>query len=178
MSDSTTIARPYAAAVFEVANKTNQIELWSKFLSFGGALLQDKNLVTLVNNPSVVPAEMTRLILGLIEPVSFAQGENFLRLLIEKDRLTVLPEISVIFELLKAEAGKAQKVDVISAYPLSEDAKTRLAQSLAQKLNCKVTIESHVDPSLIGGAVIRAGDKVIDGSVRGRLQQMTTQLQV
>ncbi len=178
MSDSTTIARPYAAAVFEVANRTNEIEQWSEFLSFGAVLLQNKDLITLVNNPSMVPAEITKLIMELTEPVAFPQGENFLRLLVEKDRLTVLPEISVIFELLKAEAGQAQKVEVISAYPLTEDAKERLAQSLAKKLNCKVTIESQVDPSLIGGAVIRAGDKVIDGSVRGRLQQMTTQLQV
>ena len=174
--DVTTIARPYAEAIFELADETGKLDLWSEMLELLAAVVVDPTLASIISNPLFDRADLTSLMLDIGGGRLTDEGANLVKLLIQNGRLTLLPEIARLFDELKAEKDRLLKVHVVSAYALKPAQEKQLAEALTKKLGREVSITSEKDPDLIGGVHIRAGDTVIDGSVRGRLQQLANEL--
>ncbi|MEX0976719.1 MAG: F0F1 ATP synthase subunit delta [Woeseia sp.] len=179
MADNNTIARPYAEAVFELARETNTLDAWSEALCIAAALLEDGQVVSFLGNPALTERKRLEFLTDLLRraagdsPVLASanrHGVNFLRLILENGREAVLPEVASHFEARKAEVENTVDVTVTSAVPLDEDQKHTIAEALKKRLGRQVRLETKLDENLIGGAVIRAGDVVIDGSLRARLQ--------
>jgi F-type H+-transporting ATPase subunit delta len=174
--DATTVARPYAEAVFARAQETGRLAEWSDVLQLLAMALRDPALVDFVTNPKVTSAQKTELVLDIGAGRLDAEAHNLVRVLVENDRLVVLPEIAALYETRRREAEGQTKVVVSSALPLDPAVLQQLADALRAKLGQGVEITIEEDPSLIGGVRIRAGDTVIDGSVRGRLLQLANEL--
>lgn len=177
MSELATLARPYAAAAFKRAKQTAATEKWSLSLSFLADQLKDKNFLFVANNPKVSNEILTALILEISRDRLDSEAVNFVKLLIENKRLLLLTHIAKLFESLKAEDEGYIHVDVTVAYPFTKESKQDFTAKLEKKLGKKVHLKVTADKKLIGGVLVRAGDKVIDGSVRGRLQNMQKALQ-
>lgn len=177
MSELATLARPYAAAVFKRAKETGTSEKWSKTLTFLSSILSDDSLAVYVNNPKVSNERLTKLMLDICEGRFDQEGANFLKLLVQNRRLNLVPQIAKIFEDHKAEDEGYLDVEVHAAYEFSEEGKQQFAAKLEKQFGKKVHMKVSVDKSLIGGVLVRAGDKVIDGSIKGQLQHMQKALQ-
>lgn len=175
MAELSTIARPYTKAAFEAAREQDALEQWSGAIALAAQATKDEQVSQLLGNPAITDEQKAQLVLDISSDTS-EQFQNFIKVLAENSRLLVLPEISTLFEDLKAQLQKSIEIDVTSAFELTEEQQTKLAQALGKKLNCDVTISSDVDPSLIGGLLIKAGDLVIDGSVRGKLAKLSEAL--
>ena len=173
---ATTVARPYAEAVFERARETGRLGEWAETLQFLADAMREPELVAFVTDPKLTPAQRTEVMLDLGRARLDAEAQNLVRALVENDRLVVLPEIAALYETRKREAEGQTKVVVSSALPLDATVLEQLAGALKAKLGQQVEITTEEDPSLIGGVRIRAGDTVIDGSVRGRLHQLANEL--
>ena len=183
MADNNTIARPYAQAVFEIAEASGKLAEWSASLEAAGAVLADGQVADYLGNPSLTNERRLEFLNGLFDGAGASlltggntHGTNFVKLLLEYDRVAVLPEIAEHYEALKAEVENTVDVTVTSATPLSDDQTRDIAAALEKRLGRSVRIETKIDEDLIGGAVIRAGDVVIDGSVRARLDSLTNVL--
>ncbi len=176
MSELATLARPYAAAVFKRAKETHATAKWSQSLAFMSAVLMNKDISVVVDNPKVNKQRLLELMLDICQGHINDENENFLKLLIHNNRLNLLTPISKLFEAYKAEDEGYIDVEVLSAYSLSKEAKHDLTTTLEKTLGKKIHMNVTVDKSLIGGVLVRAGDKVIDGSIRGRLQQLAKRL--
>lgn len=176
MSELATLARPYASAVFKRAKETQSASQWSQNLAFLSAVVKNKDISALVDNPRVNKERLLTLILDITEGQVNEENENFLKLLIHNNRLSLLPSITSLFEALKADDEGYVEVEVLSAYALSKEAKHDLTTTLEKTLGKKIHMNVTVDKSLIGGVLVRAGDRVIDGSIRGRLQQLAKRL--
>jgi len=176
MADKTTIARPYAKAAFEEAKARNQLGPWSSSLQTAASGVQDPRVRNLLGNPAVSNAELGKLIIDLAGSQLGEQGRNFVQTLAENRRLAYLPEISALFDQLKDEAEGMIDVTVTSAAPLANGQREALSAALQRRLKRQVRLHTATDPSLIGGAVLRAGDLVIDGSVRSRLDRIAYEL--
>jgi len=172
MSELATLARPYAAAVFKRAKETGATGKWSLSLAFLSAVLRDENISVVVDNPKISKQALSTLILDICQGQVDDEGVNFLKLLVSNNRLSLVPSIATLFEAYKADDEGYVDAEVTTAYPFSEEAKSRLAETLEKKLGKKVHLNVTEDQSLIGGVLIRAGDQVIDGSIRGQLQHM------
>lgn len=178
MADAITIARPYAKAVFEVAVADGRLEYWGELLAGLAGAIADDNVSRALDNPELGGDAVAALIIETLGERIGREGRNFIRVLAENDRLDVLPEIVERYETLRAEAERTIDVEVVSAAPLSDEHHTRLAGSLRERLGREVRLHTSIDESLIGGALIRAGDLVIDGSLRGRLDQLAAAIKV
>ena len=178
MADKSTIARPYAKAAFEEARDLKRLGPWSDALRTGAAVIGDSRIQSLLGNPRVTPAELAALVIETAGRELDEEGRNFVRTLADNRRLAVLPEISALFDELKSEAEGIVEVTVTSAAPLDEAERRKLAQALERRLGRQVRMQGATDPQLIGGAVLRAGDLVIDGSLRGRLERIAYALAV
>ena len=185
MADSHTIARPYAEAAFEVARENDALAELSEALEVGRQLLEDGQVADFLAMPKLSDAERLDFLQGLFgaamgDGTVFAggsqHGTNFLKLLIENDRVGVLPEIAEHFDELKDAVENTVDVTVTSATALSERDREAYSRALEKRFGRKVNLETRIDESLIGGAVIRAGDVVIDGSLRARLDGLTNAL--
>ncbi len=183
MADNNTVARPYAQAVFELANDGGDLEPWSESLAIAGQLLADRPLVEYLGNPGFSDERRLEFLSGLFEKAGAGllaggdeKGTNFVKLLLEYRRVAVLPEISEHFEVLKAKAENSVDAVVTSASELSDKQVGEIAAALTERLGCDVKVATEIDENLIGGAVIRAGDVVIDGSLRARLEGLATAL--
>ena len=183
MADNNTIARPYAQAVFEIARDAGELGGWGESLDKAGAVLADGQVAEFLGNPTLNDERRLEFLDGLFSKAGAdllaggnARGTNFVKLLLEYDRVAVLPEIAEHFEALRAEVENTVDVTVTSATELSDDQKKAIAAALEERLGRSVNIETEIDEDLIGGAVIRAGDVVIDGSVRARLDGLTNVL--
>ncbi|WP_456375348.1 F0F1 ATP synthase subunit delta [Thiolapillus sp.] len=174
--DLITIARPYAEAVFARATETDKLDEWGEALEFLAAVASDETVADIIANPAVDHERKAGLLLDLGEGRLSGEAQNLVRLLVENDRLPVLPEIAGLYQQLKAEHDGAIDVDVVTAYALDPELEKELADALKQKLGREVHISSSEDPSLIGGVKVRAGDMVIDGSVAGALSQLANEL--
>lgn len=172
MVDSSTIARPYAKAAFEAASAQGRLGEWSEALRLAASVVADPRVEALLGNPRVTPAELAELVIGITGSRLDREGGNFIRTLAENHRLACLPEISSSFDELKARAEGVVDVSVTSAAPLDQALQGRLGAALERRLKRKVRLHCATDPSLIGGAVLRAGDLVIDGSLRGKLERI------
>jgi len=176
MADKSTIARPYAKAAFEEARERGRLGPWSQALRTAAAVISDSRVATLLGNPRVTAAELAGLVTGIVGPQLDEEGRNFVRTLADNHRLAVLPEIAALFDELKAEAEGIIDVMVTSATPLDDAQRGKLAAALERRLKRSVRLQCATDPALIGGAVLRAGDMVIDGSLRGKLERIAYEL--
>ncbi|MEN8177235.1 MAG: F0F1 ATP synthase subunit delta [Pseudomonadota bacterium] len=174
--EATTIARPYAEAIFARADETGTLDLWSEMLELMTAVVSDSTMVGIVKNPLFSREKIASLLLDIGGGRLTDEGGNLVKLLTQNGRLSVLPEITDLFTELKAEKDRMLKVHIVSAYALKPAQEKQLADALKEKLGRDVTITSEKDPDLIGGIHIRAGDTVIDGSVKGQLQQLANEL--
>jgi F-type H+-transporting ATPase subunit delta len=177
MSEIATLARPYAAAAFKRAKETGSTEQWSLSLSFLSAVLTNENIIAVVDNPKVGKTRLLALILDISKGQIDQEVSNFLKLLVQNNRLILLPAIANIFETFKAEDEGYVEVEVLTAYAFTKEAKQDFAAKLTKFMNKKVHMNVSVDKTLIGGVLVRAGDRVIDGSIKGQLQNMQKALQ-
>lgn len=173
MQEKTTIARPYARAVFECAQEDGKLEKWSGMLQVLKLVVSDKDMQSVIANPRIENQQLIDTIIDICGDNLDEQGRNFVSVLVAADRLLLVPQISELFDDLKAEAEGIIGVEVISAYPLEDDQKEKIMEVMTKRLGKKIEISMRVDESLIGGAVIRSGDSVIDASLRGRLRQLS-----
>ena len=176
MPDRLTIARPYARAAFEEAEADKRLGPWSEALHAAAEMAKDARVAELLGNPHVTPEELAELFLGVAGAQLGKHGENFLRMLAVNRRLGHLPEISTQFDALKNAAEGVADVTVTSAAPLDGAQQGKLAAALQKRLKRTVRLHGEVDGSLIGGAVLRSGDLVIDGSLRARLERIAYEL--
>lgn len=176
MAEKATIARPYAKAAFESARQHNAFERWSQVLATASSVVQDERVARLLSSPRVTSEQMSGLIGDIAGGALDERSRNFLATLASNRRLALLPEISAMFEALRAEAENTADVQVISAVQLNDAQKQRLAAALKQRLKREVRLHCEVDGSLIGGAIVRAGDFVIDGSLKARLDRLAVEM--
>jgi F-type H+-transporting ATPase subunit delta len=174
MVEKVTLARPYAKAAFEAARQHQDFERWSQMLAAAAATVADERVVKLLSSPRVQPSDLVELIAEASD--ADERGRNFLSVLAQNRRLGVLPEIAAIYEELRAEIENITDVHVTSAVQLDEAQRSRLAAALKKRLKREVRLHCAVDAGLIGGAIVRAGDFVIDGSLKARLERMAAQI--
>lgn len=176
MAENVTIARPYAKAAFEFARERNELARWSQLLAVASAVVADPKVERLLSSPHVTPAQLVDLIAGIVGDTLDEHGRNFLNTLAENRRLGLLPQIASIYEALRAEVEQIADVHVTAAMTLSDAQRERLTRALKKRLQREIRLHESVDPALIGGAVVRAGDLVIDGSLKARLDRLAAEL--
>jgi F-type H+-transporting ATPase subunit delta len=176
MAEKVTIARPYAKAAFEYARESKQFAQWSELLATASAVVADERVEALLSSPRVKPADLVDVIAGVAGRTLDANGKNFLDTLATNRRLGFLPEIAAMYESLRAEIEKIADVEVISAVELNAAQRDRLTTVLKKRLQREVRLHVSVDPSLIGGAIVRSGDLVIDGSLKARLDRLAADI--
>ncbi len=172
MSELSTLARPYAEAVFRLAQSENDLAGWSSRVATLAAIVSDAQMANLIADPAI---SVDRIVALMVEVAGASLGErgaNFVKVLADNDRLSLLPEIATQFETLKARAEGTLEATITSAQPLSQPQIDDLVAGLKAKFNRAVNVQVAVDESLIGGAIVTIGDQVIDGSVKGRLEKM------
>jgi len=175
--DITTIARPYAEAAFARAQESNQVDAWSGVLVTLSAVATDPRMAEQIGNPNLPRERLRDAILEIAGDGIPSEVGNLVSLLAANNRLSALPEIARLFEALRIQHQGVRRVQVSSAFELGEDAQRDLAAALKKRLGAAVEMTVATDPSLLGGIQIRAGDLVIDGSVRGKLHKLATELQ-
>lgn len=171
MSEANTIARPYANAAFEVAQKQADLKGWSAVLQTLAALLNNAEVRAVVSSPRVKHGQVEELILQLAGTLNKEQS-NFVRVLAESGRLAVAGEIAAMFEALRAEAEKSAQITVSSAFELNAEQQQKIAAALKVRFGRDIKLSCSVDKALLGGIMIRMGDKVIDGSANTRLAEL------
>lgn len=179
MAELTTLARPYAKAAFEYAKEHNAINDWESFLLTAGQVVNEDSFVQVLHNPAISADQKTAVLMDICRASGIGTSQaltNFIAQLAENDRLALLPEIHHHYVKFKSRELKQVDAYVTSAFPLSEEQRKSLQKSLAEREQAIVILHEAIDPSLLGGATIKVGDKVTDGSVRGKLQQLKTQL--
>jgi F-type H+-transporting ATPase subunit delta len=176
MADKLTIARPYARAAFEEARKDGTLDAWSDSLRVAAQVVTDARVADLLGNPHVTPEQLAQLFVDIGGEGLSEHGANFVRTLAENGRLAYLPGISSLFDGMKDEAQGMADVTVTSAAALDAAQQQKLSAALEKRLKRKVRLHTQIDPELIGGAVIRAGDLVIDGSLSTRLARIAYEL--
>ncbi len=172
MAEIATLARPYANAVFAAAKEHGELDRWSRMLQFLATAAADPQVQTLLEAPEVSDEQKAFRLVDICSDELNDRGRKFVRVLAENKRLALLGEVADQFEALRAQEQKSLDVDITSAFPLSGEEEARIRSALIRRFDREIQLTSQVDPSLIGGAVIRAGDTVIDGSVHGKLQKL------
>jgi len=176
MADRATIARPYARAAFAHALAAKDFAAWSKLLGAVAEAAADARVARLIGHPQVTDEQMVELFVGVSGKAAGEGGRNFLRTLAENKRLGLLPEIAAQFEVLRAEVENVIDVEVIAAREIAPPQQKRLMEALKRRFNRAVRMHTRIDDTLIGGAIVRAGDLVIDGSLKGRLARLSSAL--
>lgn len=169
----TTIARPYALAAFEYAQEKSELPAWESMLKMAAIIAQDTEMTLLLQRPGVSSKQLAELFCDLLSKEMSNERRNFIFLLSEYDRLTALPEIAELFIHYRAEHEKTMTVQVTSAVKLNEAYQEKLVQALTKRLKRKISLQCLIDETLLGGVVVRAGDWVLDGSIRGKLNRMS-----
>lgn len=176
MADNASIARPYAKAVFDLATEVGNQDDWSSTLESLAAISQDEEFGKAVNSPQVTAEQLEELVLGVLGKKVPEGGDNFIKLLAQNGRLEALPDVQQQYTLLLAESRKSIEAEVLTARPLSADQKSNLTDALQTRLGVTVSLLETVDESLVGGAIVKAGDLVIDGSAKGRVEKLAIAL--
>ena len=180
MAENITLARPYADAAFQLAKDateaTNALGPWQQALDRMAAVAADAQMVECITNPRLLPAQVAQLFLDVVGSIT-AEQQNFVRLLVDNERLQVLPEIRELYVELKNGQEGVQEADIASAFPLDDATLKNLVADLEARFKCRIQAKVSLDPELIGGVRIAVGDQVIDASVRGKLAAMATALQ-
>ncbi len=176
MAEVSTIARPYALAAFKQAKEEKKLGEWSEMIEALALIVSDPLMKGLIANPGVKRDQLADLVIDVAGKALSDTGKNFVRVLLEKNRLKYLPEVRRIFEQERAESEGRSKVEVTSAFDLNEEQKKNITSAMSKRLGTKVDLSVKVDDALIGGVVIRAGDLVIDASLRGRMSRLANTL--
>ena len=172
MIEPITLARPYARAAFEHARVAGELAQWQDALEQLAAVTRDHKVSVMLKSPSQTAQQRAENLAALIGDSLPASVVNLLMIMADNGRLSLLPEVAALFEQFKQAVESTVTVVLTSAYPLSDDETRVLSETMTSKLDRSVTLTSETDPSLLGGAIIRADDLVIDGSVRGRLDKL------
>ena len=176
MAELLTLARPYAKAAFTYASEQGATDNWSNALQVLSAAVQDEAFSAYLNRPELTPAEKVGLFAKVLGEDQTQAVSNFLTLLADNDRLILLPEIAAEYELLKSQGNNTLDVEIESAFPMTATQEQTLAQALEKRFNRTVNVSVSVNPALIAGVVIHAGDQVIDDSALNKLEKMRTRL--
>ena len=175
MAENITLARPYADAAFQLARTTGALGPWQQALDRMAAVAADAQMVECIDNPRLQSSQVAQLFLDVVGSVS-AEQQNFVRLLVDNERLQVLPEIRDLYVELKNGQEGVKEADIASAFPLDDATLKNLVAELEARFQCRIQATVSLDPELIGGVRIAVGDQVIDASVRGKLAAMATAL--
>lgn len=176
MAELVTIARPYAEAVFQLAREKSNLAGWSDMLALLAAVAGDPQVRACINNPNFSTQQIENLILGIAGAKLDGTGRNFVQVLAQNRRLEVLTQIRILYEELRHENEGVLEARIISALPINDEQTKQLVARLETKYQRKISAQVEIDPQLIGGVRIMVGDKVIDATVRGRLDAMAAAL--
>jgi F-type H+-transporting ATPase subunit delta len=176
MAEKNTIARPYAQAAFSLAESHGNLKKWSDMLQLVADVASDDAMQVLIGNPSIDSDRLIDTFIGICGEGLDQYGQNFVRVLAENKRLDVMPEIAGLYEEKRAEAESTIEAEVTSAIPMSETQQAQLVAALKKRLGREVTLVTKTDETMIGGAIVRAGDLVIDASVTGQLEKLANTL--
>jgi F-type H+-transporting ATPase subunit delta len=175
MAENVTIARPYADAAFELARGAGALGPWSEVLDRLASVAADSTMLACINDPKLSADQLAKLVLDVAGDLA-AEQQNFVRVLVENERLQVLPEIRDLFVALKNEHEGVLEAEIASAFPLDDAALAALKAELEARFKARLNVTVSIDPELIGGVRIAVGDEVIDASVRGKLANMAAAL--
>lgn len=176
MQQNTTQARPYATAVFELAQAESDLAAWSEMLRLLNLIVSDSQMQRLLNDPRLDSEFLADFVLDISAERLSEAGRNFVRVLADAGRLSLAPQIYQLFEQRRTESEGVVDVEVVSAYELEQHEQDKIADVMAKRFGKKINISARIDGSLIGGMVIRTGDSVIDASIRGKLRQLGSEL--
>jgi len=172
MAELSTLARPYAKAAFQAAVDAGEVQAWSDMLVTASNVVQEEKMGEVLSHPSLTGQQQAQTLIDVCGDKLNSAGQNLVKVLAENKRISLFPQILEQFEHLKAELEKAVDVEIISAFEVSDESKQKLTDALKAKLAKDVHVTTTVDSTLVGGAIIRAGDLVIDGTVRGKLAKL------
>jgi len=172
MAELSTLARPYAKAAFQAAVDTGALQAWSDMLVIASEVTLNEDMAKVLSHPGLTGQQQAQTLIDVCGDKLNASVQNLINVLAENKRISLLPQILEQFEHLKAELEKAVDVEIISAFEVSDESKQKLTDALKAKLAKDVRVTTTVDSTLVGGAIIRAGDMVIDGTVRGKLAKL------
>jgi F-type H+-transporting ATPase subunit delta len=176
MSNVTTLARPYAKAAFALASADNATSRWNDMLSLASALVTNETMSSLLQSPQLTSSQVVQILTETGGDAFDTTFRDFLSVLSENKRFPLLPEITELYQRLREEDDKLLRVKVVSAFELDEDQAARMKAALAKRFDRDILLESEVDKSVIGGAVIYADGQVIDGSLKDRLTKLSNSL--
>ena len=176
MSELTTIARPYAKAAFEFAVEKGVVESWNDMLFFAGEVAKNEQVAQFLTG-SASADKQSEIVISVCAEQLNEYGQNLVKVMAENGRLTALPAVAKMFSAFKADYDKEIDVDITSATTLAATQQETLVAALEKRFARKVKLNCSVDESLVGGLMIKAGDTVIDGTVRGKLNRLATTLQ-
>ncbi len=181
------IARPYAQALFELAQEQDNLSAWAQQLQLLAVVANDPDLIHAASDPSISSAQLAQLMIDVCDDVCDGQaqlsggklddnGENLVKLLARNGRVNAIGDIAEAYAVRKAEAEKTVVAEMVTATPINDHQQQQFSETLRSTLGCNVNLQFAVDEELIGGAVIRAGDWVVDGSVKAQLEQLASAL--
>ncbi|MDB5811071.1 MAG: synthase subunit delta [Betaproteobacteria bacterium] len=176
MAEIITIARPYAEAVFRLAREKSAFDQWSQMLKLLDMVVTDERVARSITDPNVTAQQVEGLVLGVCGEQLDGAGRNFVQVLVQNDRLMVVPEIRALFEQLKLEHEGVLETEIHSAFAIEPAQVEQMVRKIEAKYQRKVRAEVRIDPQLIGGVKIVVGDKVFDATVRGKLDAMSAAL--
>ena len=172
MAEAITIARPYAHAVFGIANDKGELKAWSELLAVLSQCVAQPEVQSIISSPAVSDEQVIDLLANVSGELMTDDARNFLAVLAQNNRLSLLADINVIYEELREEAEQMMTADVTSALKLTAKQEKDISAALKERLGRDVTLNTSVDKTLLGGAIIRAGDLIIDGSALGKLNRL------
>ena len=176
MAEKSTIARPYALAVYQHAAAEKKLPQWSEILGVLSSVVVDPTMQTLIGNPRVSTDQLVGILNDACGKKLDQAVKGLISILVENNRLNLLPEILAMYEVYRAESEKVIQAEIVSAFKVTKAQETAIQSALKKRLGREVKIECSTDETLIGGAVIKAGDMVIDGSVTGQLGRLANAL--
>jgi F-type H+-transporting ATPase subunit delta len=176
MSSLATLARPYAKAAFELAQGESNLAGWDDMLGLVNTIVVDPTMANLLESPDVGGKQAVMVITDIAGDTIDGRFTDFLIVLASNGRLPLLPYVADLYRGFREEAEKRLSVKVVSAIPLDENQAERMQEALARRFDCEIELENEIDADVIGGAVVYAGDQVIDGSLRGRLHKLSNSL--
>jgi F-type H+-transporting ATPase subunit delta len=172
MAEAITVARPYAQAAFVYASEQQALTEWSDMLSLLAAITDDAAMDALIDSPHLTETQLANLFIKIAGDQINSNGANFIRVLAVNGRLMLLPEIAALFEIQRRDAEGTVQAELVTAFPASESQQSEVIASLRKRLGREIELSCSTDAELLGGAIVRAGDLVIDGSVRGKLERL------
>ncbi|MGK0440598.1 MAG: F-type H+-transporting ATPase subunit delta [Pseudohongiellaceae bacterium] len=172
MAELSTLARPYARAAFEYAATASNLAEWSTQLATAAVVAQADNMVKVLTSPSLTTDQQAEKFITVCGDELSANAQNFIKVLADNKRLPLLPEIAALYEQFKANREKSVDVEISTAFELDAAMQEKLSAALSGKLERDVNLQTVIDKQLLGGVLVRAGDVVIDGSIRGRLNKL------